>query len=227
MFNFKDEDLDEARRIVSNLDLPSEFGTDGDLDMSDLEMQLEDVIDGDYFVSCGISKAVIIVDYLPFVIKIPFNGRWETDWSDDSEDGKYFVEFDQANASSCFDYCEDELNKTHLIQDNGFGCFVPNMMYLSTVCGFNTYVQEKVIPKNESKDKNPSAGSLEKAKEEDYWDLVWAATAIDLYGFNFFHNFMDWAYSNCRDTMLDLHYGNYGYDMSGRPVILDVSGFRD
>lgn len=224
MFNFKDEDLDEARRIVSNLDLPSEFGTDGDLDMSDLEMQLEDIIDGDYFVSCGISKAVIIVDDLPFVIKIPFNGRWE---DGDDEGDKYFIEFFQACGDSCFDYCGDELNKTHFIQNNGFGCFVPNMMYLSTVDGFPIYVQEKVIPKNESREKNPSLDSLEKAKEENYWDLEWAAIAIDLYGFEFFHNFVQWANKYCKDMMLDMHCGNYGYDMGGRPVILDISGFRD
>lgn len=233
MFSFKDEDLDEARYIVSRIKLPSNFGVDDDLDMSDLEMQLEDVVNGDYFVSCGVSKAVIIVDYLPFVIKIPFNGHWYANWIDEyeSEDdtyNKYFCEFYQANELFPTDYCYDEMIKTTFIQENGFGCFVPKMMLLSNVCGYNVYVQEKVIPSNDNcKDIKPSIGSLEKAKEKKYWDIDWAATAIDLYGFDFFNKFMDWVYINCKDMMLDLHRGNYGYNLDGCPVFLDISGFRD
>ena len=227
MFEFKEQDLAEARRIVSQLHLPAQFGTDDDMDMSDLEEQLEDVINGDYFVSCGISKAVIIVDDLPFVIKIPFNGRWSEEWNGDEYE-ECFIDFTEASAAEPSNYCCDELLKTIFIQNNGFECFVPNMMYLSTVCGFDVYVQEKVIPCCEERNEHkPSEGSLAKAKEEKYWDLVWAATAIDMYGLEFFHNFMDWAYKNCADMMRDLHNANYGYDMSGRPVILDVSGFRD
>lgn len=230
MFEFKQEDLLEAQRIVSRLNLPAEFGVDEDMDVSDIEVQLEDVIDGDYFVSCGISKAVIIVENLPFVIKIPFNGRWETEWDYDSDRvaEKYFMEFEKANITEPADYCYDELDRTKLIQNSGFGCFVPDMMFLMTACGYNVYVQEKVIPRCDEKSKyNPSEGSLAKAREEGYWDLIWAATAIDMYGLKFFHNFMDWAYANCYDMMLDLHQANYGYDVGGCPVILDVSGFRD
>lgn len=229
MFEFKLEDLAEARRIVSQLHLPSEFGTDDELEVPDIESQLEDIIDGDYFVSCGISKAVIIIDSLPFVIKIPFNGRWDSEWNYDTDEcDRYFIEFENANDVEPTDYCYDELDRTKLIQNSGYGCFVPRMEYLTRVDGYNIYVQEKVVPRSEKKSEyKPSEGSLTKAKEEGYWDLVWAATAIDMYGFKFFHNFMDWAYANCHDMMIDLHNGNYGYDMSGRPVILDISGFRD
>ena len=233
MFEFKLQDLVEAQRIVSQLHIPSEFGVDDDLDMTDIEEQLGDIIDGDYFVSCGVSKAVIIIDDLPFVIKIPFNGRWVCDYyseedEDENEDERFFIEFTEANKVSPSDYCADERDKTWLIQNNGFGCFVPDMMYLCTVCSFDVYVQEKVIPCNENrKDMKPSADSLEKAEEGNYWDTTWAAIAIDMYGLEFFNKFLDWARKNCKDMMLDLHKANYGYDMSGRPVIFDISGFRD
>ena len=230
MFEFKEAELAEARRIVSCLELPAEFGTDADLDLSDIECQLEDVVNGDYFVSCGISKAVIIIEDLSFVIKIPFNGHWYSDWNSDTDEfEEHFEHFRYANDVAADDYCKDELDNIILIKKSGYGCFVPDMIYLTTVSGFPIYIQEKVVPKNEQRedDVNPTANSLAEARAGGYWDLEWAATAIDMYGLTFFQNFMAWADRNCRAVMSDLHDGNYGYDMSGRPVILDVSGFRD
>jgi hypothetical protein len=232
MFEFKSEDIIKARRIVSQLKIPSQFGTDEDMDTFELENQLNDIMDEDFFVSCGVSKAVIIIDDLPFVIKIPFNGRWLAEWIDEAGeydyDHKWFCEFSHAETGKYDDYCADELTHIIDIQEEGFGCFVPDMMYLCTVCGFDIYVQEKVEPLSETKQKIiPSFESVEKARKSGYWDTIWAAKAIDMYGFDFFEKFMKWMNKNCAGVVADLHYGNYGYDVGGRPVILDVSGFFD
>ena len=88
------KDVEVAREIAMHLDLPEQFGGSEDFDASEYEMKFSDFIKEDFYVSCGVSKMVIVVDSLPFVIKIPFNGRWEEDWNE--EDELYFYEFENA-----------------------------------------------------------------------------------------------------------------------------------
>jgi len=230
MFEFKSEDLLKARGIVSQLELPAQFGMDEDLEVPILYDQLENILDEDFHVACGISKAVIIIDSLPFVIKIPFTGRWIRQW-DDNEGWTEFVPFENANEQVSDDYCYDELQNTTSAKVDGFGLFVPNMQFLMTLnCAehnYDVYVQEKVIPENENRRPiNPSKNSMDIAASYSV-DLRWAAYAIDLYGADYFEAFMEWVEDNCRDILCDFHDANFGYDMSGHPIILDFSGFRD
>ena len=133
---FQLEDIERARRIVSTLTLPERFGEDNTITY-DLERQLSDVIDEAFFVTSGVSKAVIVINSLPFVIKIPFNGYWDFDYED--EDGSpAFYEFTGASDYRPDDYCEYELEKTESIQDSGYGMFVPDMEYLYTDEGTTT-----------------------------------------------------------------------------------------
>lgn len=235
MFKFKLEDLLKARDIVSQLELPAQFGMDEDLEVPILYDQLENILDEDFHVACGISKAVIIIDSLPFVIKIPFTGRWicEYDSWDDHEGRTEFTPFENANEQVSDDYCYDEFQNTTSAKANGFGLFVPDMQFLMTLkCAehnYDVYVQEKVIPENENRwSINPSKNSMDIVRNHSYGvDLYWAAYAIDLYGADYFEAFMEWIKANCRDVLCDFHDGNFGYSMSGAPIILDVSGFRD
>ena len=55
----------------------------------------------------------------------------------------------------------------------------------------------------------------------------WRAAIVECYGEEFWANFIEWDKVNDMDMLTDMRYDNYGYDMSGRPIILDVSGFRD
>lgn len=236
MFDVKD--IERARGIVSNLDLPEEFGSYENDDEFTNELiigQLEDVIDGDFSVTNGASKLVIIIDDLPFVIKIPFNGHWywEDSYDDDEDgyEGNYFCYFSLANGAygECDDYCGVELNATRAVEEAGFGYFVPGMMYLTTVCGHNIYVQEKVKPLCECRRSiTPSHESLEKAnKTRAPFVDEWLALVFDKYGEEAYKNFMDWAYECEPDVISDCHSGNYGIDMNGNPVLFDISGFRD
>ncbi len=234
MFEFKPEDLLKARGIVSQLELPAQFGMDEDLEVPILYDQLENILDEDFHVACGISKAVIIIDSLPFVIKIPFTGRWiyQCDSWGDREGRAEFTPFENANEHIPDDYCYDELQNTTNAKVDGFGLFVPNMQFLMTLnCAehnYDVYVQEKVTPENENRRPiNPSKNSMDIAANYYSVDLRWAAYAIDLYGADYFRSFMEWVEDNCRDILCDFHDGNFGYDMSGHPIILDFSGFRD
>ena len=235
MFEFNDADLLKARNIVSQLELPARFGMDEDLEVPILYDQLENILDEDFHVACGISKAVIIIDSLPFVIKIPFTGRWihqYDSWNDD-EGWTEFTPFENANVQAPNDYCYDEFQNTTSAKVDGFGLFVPDMQFLMTLkCAkhdYDVYVQEKVVPENENRRTiNPSKNSMDIAENCGYSvDLHWAAYAIDLYGSDYFEAFMEWIEANCSDVLCDFHDGNFGYNMSGAPIILDVSGFRD
>lgn len=235
MFEFNEADLLKARDIVSQLELPAQFGMDEDLEVPILYDQLENILDEDFYVACGISKAVIIIDSLPFVIKIPFTGRWVhecTSW-DNEEDQIEFIPFVHANEQAPDDYCYDELNNITCAQIDGFRVFVPNMQFLMTLeCAehnYDVYVQEKVVPESENRRPiNPSRNSMDIAADRGYSvDLRWAAYAIDMYGADYFEAFMEWVEANCSDVLCDFHDANFGYSMSGAPIILDVSGFRD
>ena len=231
MFEFKAEDLEKARKIVSVLDLPEQFGCDdGGFDTYFIESQIEDVVDGDFFVSNGVTKVVIIVDDLPFVIKIPFNGQCERVWIDEynCDDGTWYP-FYRAGGKSRWDYCETEFEYTVAIQNEGYEMFIPDMMYLCNVDGYNVYVQEKVLPLCENRNTyGATDASLEKAKNcKRYFDIEWSARAIDIYGFDAFVEFCEWAEDELPQMMEDMHSGNYGYRENGDPILLDLSGFCD
>ena len=229
MFQFKNEDIARASLIVNQLNLPEEFGNDdNETEIVKIEDQLDKILEENYCVKGGISKLVIDIEDLPFVIKIPFNGRWEYDF-DSEDDEPYFISFTEAGPYNFSDYCLVELERTERVIDNGYEDFVPNMMYLCDVCGYCIYIQEKVIPISEGRKKlHPSMDSLEKAKNYELsFSDDWIATVIDLYGEDKWNEFVQWVTVTDIGIFSDMHSGNYGISMAGRPVMLDISGFRD
>lgn len=227
---FKIEDVEKARKIVRCIDIPNEFGADScsEYDTTEMEEQISEMVGGDFFITNGISKLVIVVEDLPFVIKIPFNGRWDLD--EDSEyDGDVFYEFNEACEYSKDDYCACELEKTRIINDEGFGYFVPKMMYLCTWCGRDVYIQEKVKSMCDCHEKiTTNADSLAKAKKVHApFNSTWIALVFDTYGEEAFNDFMLWARECEPDIISDMHWGNYGLTLDGKPVMFDISGFRD
>ena len=232
MFELKD--VERAREIVREIDLPHDFGIDVDDDFytDDIADQISDIIKGDFYVTNGVSKLVIVPDELPFVIKIPFNGRYVySDYDEESEDyDTCFCYFMMAESEiSEDDYCAKELELTARIKEEGFGEFVPDMMYLGRCCGHNVYIQEKAKPMSEcSKTIHPTEDSLNKSKQISApFNNAWAALAIDIYGEDSYNSFLKWARKNEPDVLSDMHTGNYGIDMNGNPILLDICGFRD
>ena len=224
MFNVKD--IEYARRIARHISFPEQFGMDEDMDTSGYEYQLEDVIDGDYFVTCGVSKLVIVVGDLPFVIKVSFNGAWAYNW-DDSEN--YFYKFTQANSDFGDDYCADELSATISLKDEGFGKFVPDMMWLGKYNGHDFFVQMKAKPLCDIKKLNATPDSLAKValSNKSVFRDDWLALVYDFYGEDEWNRFIEWARAYDPEILADMHHGNYGIDKEGRPVLIDISGFRD
>lgn len=228
MFHFKEEDIQRALDIVRYINIPEKFGPYEDsetVDLDDFEDAFYNCIGKDFHLDRGISKLVIIVKDLPFVIKIPFNGMWYAEDHYDEEEDEYWTDyyFDYYSTN----YCDREYELTRAIEDAGFEMFVPRMARLCEVNGVTIYIQEKVIPTNEMKSGfTPSEDSLKKAKEYHLnFNCEWMATALEVYGEDVWAHFIEWGNNPNYDLFDDMHTGNYGMDMAGRPVIFDISGF--
>lgn len=238
---FSKEIIEQARAIAEQLYVPEKFGCDQDseFDSRDLYDQLARLNMGSFHIENGITKAVIIFDSLPYVIKIPFNGMWEYDYDYDEENDEYiecdanFIYFSNAHALDTSDYCWDELDKITAAYDYGYGCFFPEaaVVYEDNK-GFRFYIQEKVRPacernftpttSKESYDKAANLAIGYRICSED-----WRAAAIENYGESILISFIDWNDVGARGYLEDMHSGNYGYRFDGTPVLFDVSGFRD
>ena len=183
------------------------------------------VICEDFYVTSGATKLVIVVDSLPFVIKIPFDGY--TFWDEYSEE-YIFSEFTEANENFYNDYCYDELEKIEHIIAYGYGCLVPQTECIGIFNGHYIYLQEKVQPMCECRKVNASEESLKKAeKDTTAFCSNWIAKVFDFYGEEFWNQFITWVEETDLDIFSDCHTGNYGISMDGRPMMFDISGFRD
>lgn len=229
-----DADFEIARSIAEELIIPDRFGVDSETDEfnSDLVTQLKALNINNFEIDNGVSKAVIIFNDYNFVIKIPFNGCWYTEYDSENDEygDPYFEYFCGAEAPDSTDYCWDECIRIENAEGAGFGNFFPEtaMIYESNCQRF--YIQEKVRPSRIFKPE-PSENSKIRAQKIDsqykYCSEDWRAMAIDLYGEGFLKEFINWCSDNEYDILSDLHRGNYGYSLSGAPVILDASGYRD
>ena len=238
---FSKEIIEQARAIAAQIHVPEKFGCDQDceFDSDDLYDQFARLNMGDFHIENGISKAVIIFDSLPYVIKIPFNGMWNYEYDYDEETDEYiecdadFIYFNRARALDTSDYCWNELDKVIMAHDCGYGCFLPETAVVyEDNSGRRFYIQEKVRPACEhnftpttSKDSRDRAANL--ASGYRICSEDWRAAAIESYGEDILISFIDWNYAGALGYLDDMHSGNYGYRFDGTPVLFDVSGFRD
>lgn len=235
-------DFKKAKDIVAGLKLPYRLGVcgdDQDFDRDWLYYQVSRVYSGPFYISNGVSKVVIVFDNEPFVIKIPFNGMVEYEWvyDEEADDGDYdydnpiFEEFDGADAPDNSDYCWDEVIRIEKAEEAGYGDLFPDTEFLTEFDGHRFYIQEKVklvgrtYPTEISEHSREVSESMD-PRYQSGTDL-WRAVIVELYGEDFWKNFVDWDYFGNMGILTDMHSGNYGYDEEGRPVILDASGFRN
>ena len=231
-----------ATEIVGHLEIPRDFGLDeygggfifgeDDYILYRLHSYFPDI---QFELITGCSKAVIISDELPFVIKIPFNGVWyEKERYDEESEPEYYFDYFHFNKNNePTDYCEIELHNTIKAKVEGFREFFPDINYLGRFGDTRFYIQEKVqnikmCPFKLSNDGLTWARSI--GADKDQWDYFicneeWRAAVYDLYGKEKLFQLVDWAVFNKLEWLNDLHSGNYGFSMDGKPIILDVSGF--
>lgn len=234
---FTKHDQEVAKQIIEGLDLPREFGVqeeDCEFDSDWISYQIGKVYSGDFSIANGVSKMVIIPAREDFVIKVPFNGMFHYEWNDEEEDYDYdnpdFYAFSEAKAPDESDYCWNEVISIEEAAENGFGSLFPKTEFFMEHDGKRYYLQEKV---EVSLGYHPSISQHSRATAESmdpYYKCgnnEWRAAIVEIYGEDFWTNFVEWDKLNCMGMLTDMHATNYGYDMLGHPIILDVSGFRD
>lgn len=221
MFEFDDREIDEVRAIISKIILPYCFGTDDDdFEDSVLNDQLKDVTDREFCLHHGVTKAVIEFKDFPFVVKIPFDGWWDIDT---------FVPFEYASYKVSNNYCGADYDETLRFQQYGFSEFAPCMKMLGNWQERDIFVQEKILPYWEGINSiKISQNSREKAEGTDWetpFSTNWIAAAIEIFGEKKWAAFNEWAQGE--EFIRDMHSGNYGFSIDGRPIIFDLSGYND
>ena len=207
--------------------LPEEFGLDNDtkpVNFSLIQNQIK-TVDACAHINFGISKmAIISPSFNNVVIKIPFNGEFDeyAEW----------LPFEWANGSSNSDYCLAEYEKYCRLKTYGLDCFVAKIIKYKTIDNIKIFIQEKVIPEEDTCFSNfvPSLKSKKLAQKwqeegQSIFDTLWFANCLDKYGQSKVQRFLYYCNNIDLDILEDIHEGNYGYRENGTPVILDYSNF--
>lgn len=230
---FSENILKVAKDVLKYITIPDEFGPDEEDASVEEDRISKQLYDSPYSCYCtsGITKLVVVMNDYPFVLKIPFRGRFVCiNWDDESDPEYEFYPYKNASAAEPSNYCALEMEKMLLLEHFGWQNFVPETAYLDEVDGYPVYIQEKV--KCGVRSTYISEDSLTRARIMDlhykYGPLEWRAAAIEYYGEKIFCSFINWCISDEHfDILTDLHSKNVGFRYDGAPVILDWGGFSD
>lgn len=207
---------DKLTRFLESISVPEQFNeNDG------IEDNTKDIY-WDY--DCGASKAVLIVDELSEVVKIPFETSGYGDpFEYASCNGRY---------SSDWDYCNTEAEMYDVICEYGFEEFFVETKFWGYSKGSNhpLYTQEKVVTFYQGIENRTSTEKSKRIADKMYvprLETEWVALAIDWYGEERVKALVDFLNSNDEGIGYDLHTGNVGFRMNGAPVILDYAGYNE
>lgn len=232
-FNYKL--IDEFLNAI--FPLPEKFGIICDDDADESEpinfIHLQEIIydiDHDANIYFGMSKIVITSSNLNnVVIKIPFNGYFIKSTAEE----KYWHCFHWATGSDPKDYCLTEFEKYNKLKTYGLDCFVAKIMFYKEICGVRVFLQEQIIPENDSYyPHKPSKKSQDLANKwydegKFHIDPEWIANCLDKYGKSKVKRFLHYCANIDPDILEDIHDGNFGYRKDETPCLLDYSNFND
>ena len=176
----------------------------------------------DYIFDYGATKMVIIPKYTDYVIKIPFTGDFE------NEEDEY-QEYQNAEGSECWDYCENEVIRYAQAKADGMERFFAETKLIGYKDGFPIYVQEKCTCLTEIADRHSKYSQEEKNKTLSITefcgiDLTWLTDVRLLYGEDICKELVD--YVDSKDWNDDLRPANIGYK-DNKPIIFDYSSFME
>ena len=205
----------------------------------------------DWTYDAGVTKCVLIFSGLDFVVKIPFRGCHEYEyerWNDETqeyeeleEDNEKFYDFNlysagpemaERYAEDHWDYCDIELDRTHLAEEEGLlDCFAP-VELLGFAKEYPIYIQKRAVMFDSSEAR--TARSKKERSDEDfkwaeeirqagfmYVDSEWTLDFLYYFGVEIYRK-LD---AFCEKYGIeDLHMGNIGY-IDGRPCLVDFSSY--
>lgn len=171
----------------------------------------------------GVSKFVILPKDGNYVVKIPFGGNFY--WNEKIEDYE-FCEFDTK------DYCAVEAMIYEKAEEAGIEYFFAGTRYGGKTGDGITpyYISEKAYDGGEVENKTPTLASAQIAtsllvqNRSCDLDRHWVTMAVECYG----EEKVELLFTFIKDNHIsDLHCGNLGFNIEGKPVILDYSSFRN
>ena len=182
----------------------------------------------------GSSKLVLFLKDANFVVKIPFTG-----YMIDYEYSDNYYDFEGAEVDSSgeyWDYCWTEVAVYQKALAAGVEKYLLETKKIGEINGYPVYIQEKCVsffgssvkaPTN--KEKVASRNNLEDNNIYAevlssifcfycYLDIINGEDTYESFGR--FNNFAE-------EYLSDIHNGNIGFNICGKPVILDYSGFHE
>jgi hypothetical protein len=185
-------------------------------------------------VAYGVSKIALISSELDHVLKVPFLGRFYEIYDKECDDYKdQFESFEYADGEHNNDYCKKEVNIYACAVNYGIEMlFAKSERFCWLDCGIPVYKQLKVVPYAHSDARSASPAALKTVKSNNHYYYApccneWKALVIDYYGQEVLDKFINFIDNVCPEVGEDLHQGNYGYTLDGRPILLDYSGWGD
>ena len=234
-------DLEKIKQVFYNTKFPNEFG--GNLEDESyewifdwLETNITPYLDEEYEICHGVSKVVLVPADGDYVIKIPFNGTYESCYDDNGDfEDEIWNEFYNAPEECGWDYCATEVEVYEKAKEYNVECFFVKTELLCTSKNFHPiYIQEKAKTRNSvARDElmKPSEKSLKEYKEKykkDFGsmgvlrDEEWIALCLDKYNIDIVERFVNFLNDNAFVNW-DMHGENYGFRLDMTPCLIDFS----
>ena len=185
----------------------------------------------------GASKLAIFLKDANFVVKIPFTGYMiDCEYSDCCDNYYDFEGAEEDDSGEYWDYCRTEEVMYQRAVAAGVEKYLLETKKIGEINGYPVYIQEKCVsffgssvnvPTN--KEKIASRNNLE--DNNIYAEVLSSVFCFYCYldiingedtyeSFGRFNNFAE-------EYLSDIHNGNIGFNICGKPVILDYSGFHE
>ena len=186
----------------------------------------------------GASKLVIFLKNANFVVKIPFTGYMIDDgeYSDYCDNYYDFEGAEEDDSGEYWDYCRTEEVMYQRAVAAGVEKYLLETKKIGEINGYPIYVQEKCVSFCKSSVKTPTnkekVASRNNLEDNNiyaevlssvfcfycYLDIINGEDTYESFGR--FNNFAE-------EYLSDIHNGNIGFNICGKPVILDYSGFHE
>ena len=230
--------VDKLTMIKESLDVPNEFGADL---YNDDYYQVDEICNSaldkndmtDFSYRVGASKTVFVSERYNYVLKVPFSGYWRVTNGMYYDRTDEFVSYKNSRSENCWNYCETE--EEIYVDAVEFGVdhfFAATEFYGYTPTKYPVYIQPRVISyfdydhsREYTKEELTCATDvLQSSSKYIGLSTEWIADAIAAFGEKSVLDLL--SFIDLRD-ITDLHRGNYGYTLDGKPIIFDYAGWHE